>query len=279
MILWSILIVQEDKLRNLLTADDKKSLTSENVKVDKTLKAMQDICESLAVPTQKYRPKNTFEIIVNYVNETEKLERMLYSEISNYIFSLDEGDRGILVVNMAHLLEFALNDYELEQFELENAHDCKKIVVKLYDHSQLAIHQIENAKKIHEKSIEETKSDFSREIKKIERDYVTILGIFTSIVLAFVGGITFSSAVLENISNASIFRVLIVVDFLAFILINASAFLIKLLTRINGIEDLHLDLKTFNKVFIGIACLIVISWLISLNELPIFLGQYIPWKN
>lgn len=271
--------MKDNKLGNLLTASDKKNLSEENSKVDKTRKAMQEICESLAFPTQEYEPSYTLLIIVKYIAEAEKLERMLYSEISNYIFSLEEGDRGILVVNMARLLEFVLNDNEFEYSTEGSKEDCEKIVVKLYDHSQLAIHQTENAKKIYENSIEETKTDFSREIKKVERDYVTILGIFTSIVLAFVGGITFSSSVLENISNASIFRLLLVIDFLAFILINAAAFLIRLLIRINDIEELRLNMKMFNITFFIIAVIIVVSWLISLDDLAVFFEKYLPWVH
>ena len=36
---------------------------------------------------------------------------------------------------------------------------------------------------------------------KMQSEYITILGIFASIVLAFTGGMTFSTSVLENISS------------------------------------------------------------------------------
>lgn len=54
----------------------------------------------------------------------------------------------------------------------------------------------------------------------MQKQYIAILGIFASIVVAFTGGIAFSTSVLENISNSSIFRILFVVVILAGVLIN-----------------------------------------------------------
>ncbi len=41
----------------------------------------------------------------------------------------------------------------------------------------------------------------------MQKEYITILGIFAAIVLAFTGGIVFSSSVLENIDKPSIYRI------------------------------------------------------------------------
>ena len=46
--------------------------------------------------------------------------------------------------------------------------------------------------------------------KGMEKEYISILGIFASIVLAFVGGLTFSTSVLANIDKASIYRLVII---------------------------------------------------------------------
>ncbi len=41
----------------------------------------------------------------------------------------------------------------------------------------------------------------------MQKEYITILGVFSAIVLAFTGGIVFSSLVLENIDKPSIYRI------------------------------------------------------------------------
>ena len=42
--------------------------------------------------------------------------------------------------------------------------------------------------------------------RDMQKEYITILGIFASIVLAFTGGMAFSSSILENIDKSSVYR-------------------------------------------------------------------------
>ncbi len=67
----------------------------------------------------------------------------------------------------------------------------------------------------------------------IEREYVTILGIFASIVLAFVGGITFTTSVLQNIDKVSVFRLILTVDVIGAVLVNVIYLLISFILKIN----------------------------------------------
>lgn len=131
--------------------------------------------------TQKYDPQKTVENIASYITSTNKLDRILYSEISNYVYSLEMSQRGVFATNLEKLLLYSLDD--------DNSvdEDCKKMIVKIYDHFQLALHQIENVNNIFADSIEEAKENLQKQIKGVEKEYISILGIFASIVLAFVG--------------------------------------------------------------------------------------------
>ena len=42
---------------------------------------------------------------------------------------------------------------------------------------------------------------------KQQREYISILGIFAAVVLAFTGGIAFSTSVLKNINTVSVYRI------------------------------------------------------------------------
>ena len=157
--------------------------------------------------------------------------------------------------------------------------DSKKLIVKIYDHFQFALHQIENVNNIFANSIEEAKENLQKEIKSVEKEYISILGIFAAIVLAFVGGITFSTSVLQNISAVSVFRLLLVVDFLAFVLINVIYILVKFIYTIN-----EKSVKLFNVKVLNIACLvivlvIIVAWLFNVNQLPDFIAEFLPWGN
>ncbi len=65
---------------------------------------------------------------------------------------------------------------------------------------------------IHKKSkfIEAKNTEIEDRLSKAQTDYIAILGIFASVVLAFVGGMAFSTSVLENMKDVSIYRLLIV---------------------------------------------------------------------
>lgn len=155
--------------------------------------------------------------------------------------------------------------------------NCQKIVIKIYDHSQLALYQIENTNNIFADSIEEAKSNLEKSIKGIEKEYISILGIFASIVFAFVGSITFSASVLQNISSGSIYRLVLIVDLLAFVFLNIIYMLIRFVYVITEKDYYLFKITWVNIVCLTIAVLTVIAWALNADELPRFLRQFLPW--
>ena len=218
----------DDNLDVLFRTTDNTTMSLEkSKKFNNTKRKINAICKALTLETQKYDPQKTVEDINTYIASPNKLDRILYSEISNYVFSLEMAQRGIFATNLEKLLLYSLNENN------NISEDSKKLIVKIYDHVQLALHQIENVNNIFANSIEEAKENLQREIKGVEKEYISILGIFAAIVLAFVGGITFSTSILQNISAVSVFRLLLVIDFLAFVLINVIYILVKFIFTIN----------------------------------------------
>ena len=67
-----------------------------------------------------------------------------------------------------------------------------------------------------QKKAEKTEKD----LQNSQREYVTILGIFAAVVLTFTGGIAYSTSVLENLHQASIYRVLVISLLIGFVLFN-----------------------------------------------------------
>lgn len=68
--------------------------------------------------------------------------------------------------------------------------------------------------------LREIKNEAEQNSEKARREYITILGIFAAIVIAFMSGTAFSSSVLQNIDNASIYRLAFVILVLGFFLFN-----------------------------------------------------------
>ena len=250
-----------EKLDNLFKTDDgrKKITASTPQELENSRRRIVGICNSLKTSSQEYKPEKTVISIKKYIDEPVKMERILYSEISNYIFSLEPNERGTFATNAEKLLSFSYSDSACDS-------DCRRIIIKIYDHSQLALYQIENASNIVTAGIEDTKNNLQteliKEIKGMEKEYITILGIFAAIVLAFVGGITFSSSVLQHMACVSIFRLLIVIDFLGLVLINTIYLLMKFIFVINGHDTELFKIEKTNRFFSVVGILIIVSWFI-----------------
>lgn len=72
----------------------------------------------------------------------------MYSEISSFIVGLNESERATVSTNLETLVSYVLdNDVGL---------DIQKISIKLYDHFQLNLIQLENAKKSSDRAIAES---------------------------------------------------------------------------------------------------------------------------
>ena len=142
-----------DRLDVLLKTDDKSTVSLESSKkYINTKRKINGICKALSKETKDYDPAKTVENIQNYLDNKDKMERILYSEISSYVFAMDMNARGIFATNVEKLMIYALNANSEEISE-----DCCKMIVKIYDHFQLALNQTENVKMILGSSIEETK--------------------------------------------------------------------------------------------------------------------------
>lgn len=210
-----------NKFETLLKNEDNERETrpaSASKKLADSKKRLRNICRALKMESWDYNPAKTVSSISAYINSSQKLDRMLYYEISSFIVGLNEKERGTFSTNLDRLLDYVLDE--------ENGVDLdvRKICIKIYDHFQLNLIQIENARAISEKTIERDVSsamkketeDLHKEVKNIQKEHITILGIFAAIILAFVGSFTFSTSVLSNIGKVNIF-------YLAFIAIIVGA--------------------------------------------------------
>ena len=142
--------------------------------------------------------------------------------------------------------------------------DSRKICIKIYDHFQLNLTQIESASSIAERQLAETidkeKTILHNEIKEVEKEYITILGIFASVVLAFTAGIAFSTSVFENIDSVSAYRIIIVALIIGLVLINI---IFALFYYIGLLIDKTKEEKSLRPLWIS-NCVVLIALLFAL---------------
>ncbi len=279
-------MASNEKLNALDRTDD--GATSHVVKLDNSKKynnskrKINQICRNLTLDTKSFIPIKSVEQIAVYLRTKDKMTRILYSEISNYMFNMESEQRMVFLTNVESLLIFSLDVGNLSGVILDKdpdtlVDDIAKIIVKIYDHTQLVNYQIENMNTIFAQSISDAKLDLHKETKGIEKEYISILGIFAAIVLAFVGGITFSSSVLQNIGKVSIYRLLVVVVMLAFVIVNVIWLLIKFIAEINDKDIKLFKIGLFDTVCGILMIGIIVAWALNLEQVAQFISTYLPW--
>lgn len=107
--------------------------------------------------------------------------------------------------------------------------------------------------------------------KNTQKEYITILGIFSAVVLAFIGGMIFSTSVLQNIGNGSIFRILVAVLVIAFTFLNMIYLSTRFITDINNYDNNIIKYSKYMKwINVAILCTILIisiGWLIDIHRI------------
>ncbi len=132
--------------------------------------------------------------------------------------------------------------------EIQDNKDNKEVesikpkLEKLYDHMNLECIRLQdfNEKMSRVKDVSNKLDDLNKNYKKLSEElnkqqiqYITILGIFASIVLTFVAGLAFSTSVLSNIDKANAYRLVFVMAFIALFFGNILYLLFSFLSRIS----------------------------------------------
>lgn len=173
--------------------------------------------------------------------------RHFYSDIFIVLTSIQQGDRpGTIDVLGQNLSEIRKGYQPKNKDEDGNPIDIQDSLKKLYDHVSLDIARITYSdwadRKIEQKesiaqikceivsvqndvneakkSLDSQVEDVRRDVHGIQKEYVTILGIFAAVVLAFTGGIAFSTSVLENMHRVSAYRSIVISLIIGIVLIN-----------------------------------------------------------
>ena len=173
-------------------------------------------------------------------------------------------------------------DYALSE-ESKTPKVMQDTVIRLWDHVHLAMKQDGNVKEILEKSTSEAKQslrdELYKEFKGIEKEYITILGIFASIIISFVAGITFSTSVFENMHSVGIYRLVLVILLIGFVLLNTINLLVRYIFRLNKAENSKFPMWQLNLILASLLALLLVCWLLSVDQLPAFINQFLPWMK
>lgn len=207
--------------------------------------------------------------------------RHQYSKLFLIISAIDKHqtlDTADLLQSMNETAEYVKNNHS------KYNGDFRKCFDKLYDHVTLEILQINYMRGIENKgdannattmkelrsamSLAKTASDnadkATDKLNGMQKDYITILGIFAAIILAFVSGLVFSNSVLQNMDKASIYRIIAVISLIAIFIVNILNSLFSFIKQIHyGKDDESSKFKPlnlFNIIMLLIIILIGVAW-------------------
>ncbi|EAK9869579.1 hypothetical protein YZ12_08390 [Campylobacter lari] len=184
--------------------------------------------------------ESSFDDIVDKLITIYKTEyKHKYSELTTIILNITKSDREQDLMTLAQnvrILEEKLDDKMCDK--------CIKEKIKdFYDHINLECVRLQDSdgkiKKIkHEyNELYRSYNNIKDNLSKQQTQYITILGIFASIVLTFVSGLVFSTSVLSNIDKVSIFRLIFTMAFIAFFVGNILYSLFAFLLKISSIDS------------------------------------------
>lgn len=128
-------------------------------------------------------------------------------------------------------------------------------------------------------AIQNKNERLEEKLDKNQTQYITILGIFASIVLAFVGAFTFSTSVLAHMHEVSFYRLSFVILCIAFLVVNILQGLFDFLRNIhdNKYEKKYKLFTWFNMlIFFAMLCIFIHY---SIRESFVFnqIESHIPW--
>ncbi len=124
------------------------------------------------------------------------------------------------------------------------------------------------------KKIKKTEKEVYESIKNTLRDYISIFGVFSAIIITFVGGLSFTSGVLESMASVNKYRLIFVICLLSFTVFNVIYYLIEVILKISKItikKEVYccitkrkLNIPTlFNMTIVIILLLDAVFWFIS----------------
>ena len=179
--------------------------------------------------------------ISNYVDRLRRIYsddfRHFYSDIFGIITTIknnEENRLDLLTLNIGRIFEFVEKNSNDEDFFLK--------IKKLYDHINLDISRFNYTEKLVSElngqslSIKDEMMNLTQKTEKMQREYVTILGIFAAIILAFVSGLVFSTSVLTNVDKLPLCNLIFVMILIALFIFNLLNLLLSFIRQINGID-------------------------------------------
>ncbi len=277
---------------------DEKAISSANYIQDMG-KEMDMICEMLSEETKNFNAKKFFDKIHEYI---VKNDRLIYTNITNYIFVLSDEEFGVLQTNIDSVGNYMYGDQYNQDYSklLEDRNEKRSLertqrtVLKMWDHVNLARrqyvmfhHKDEDYGKIVDEKMEIAGAKISKEMNV---QLISLVAIFTALSFLVFGGISSLDNIFAGAKDIPILKLVVVGSIWGFCIMNmlfVFIFFIAKIAKLNlsSIDDVNASvLKKYPLVcwcnFVVVSIFILSSWAVYISgeELSVRLYDLI-YKN
>lgn len=252
---------KSDKLKQvLLSISASQVYFREQGMLTQTIKALEDIYWQEQDQDQYRHLYSDLFVIITQIDKSAQYDNEILSQNLLYVckhYRVKNKDNTGVSIDISKSL-FKLYDHvNLDIARLNYSKACNflqheeivKMTGQLKDTEKSINNQINDAivnikdeyqrdvskatQKLHE-DINEQLRHVQDESSKMRAEYISILGIFASIVLAFVGSLTYSTSVLSNIHKASVYRIVILAALIGMVMIFILWLMMDFIKSIHG---------------------------------------------
>jgi len=188
------------------------------------IKDIELICKKLNHDTEEFNNEFIEELIKDFKNYINNYKRLLYSEVSKYIFRLSQERQGIFETNLDKFVNYVL--------EQEKDDEIKTTIIKLWDHVHLALCQVSDLRQNEEEfkksfitNIEPVKTDLDKKFdnshkeiienlntfnQSISSQLLSLIAIFTAMSFVVFGSISSLDNIFSGAFNIPITKLMII---------------------------------------------------------------------
>lgn len=179
---------------------------------------------------------------LNLIQYYKDKGRHSYSEVSTFLYSIKEDRYDYIYENIKKVSEY------LDEYDKDNNTSYKSKIVKLEDHIKLELIRMDSMRKIddltekievetndYEEKFNELKDVYNNQKENIEglnNQIISIIGIFSAIVITFFGGINFIESVLNSIGQVSKYRFVLATFIVGFVMFNTIFMLLNFIAKL-----------------------------------------------
>lgn len=271
---------------------DKDTVSSTNY-IQNMGKEMDKICEMLSEETKDFDAKKFFDKMHEYILRND---RLIYTQITNYIFTLSDEDFGVLQTNIDSVVNYMYGEQYNQYYsklledrsEKRSLERTQRTVLKMWDHVNLARrqyvmfhHKDEDYSKIVDEKMEIAGAKISKEMNV---QLISLVGIFTALSFLVFGGISSLDNIFLGAKDIPILKLVVIGTIWGFCIMNmlfVFMFFVAKIAKLSLSSTDDVNASIFKKYpiicwsnLVVVSIFVLSSWAVYINSEELSIDLY-----